>query len=258
MNGLVKRYGEKTVLSGLTFTLAAGGSAALWGANGAGKSTTLRCLLGQTSFEGQVRVDGRDPRAAPRQVRRRVGYVPQEFAAYDLTVAECLRFFAALKGMGEGRCQEVLALVDLTGEQGKAVAALSGGMRQRLALALALLADPPVLLLDEPTASLDAASRGQFLALLTALRGRGKTLLFASHRPEEVLELAERVLVIEGGQVANDLTAAQFAEETGAWVRLRLRRERWPFAKAALLHAGLDPADFEVEGLSWRSPRSPQ
>ena len=73
-----------------------------------------------------------------------------------------------------------------------------------------------------------------------------------------VLELAERVLVIEGGQVAKDLTAAQFAEETGAWVRLRLRRERWPWARAALLHAGLDPADFEVEGLSWRSPRSPQ
>jgi ABC-type multidrug transport system ATPase subunit len=220
---LTKRYGDRQVLGGVSFTVPAGGATALWGANGAGKSTTIRCLLGLTRCRGKVRVAGLDPLAAPRQVRRLVGYVPQEFAPFDMTVRQSLAFFGALKGVTEARGHEVLELVGLAGpaEQEQPVAALSGGMRQRLALALALLADPPVLLLDEPTASLDSASRQHLFGLLAELRRGGKTILFASHRPGEVLELAEQVLVMEAGRVAASLTPAEFA------TTLEVEGEQW-------------------------------
>lgn len=219
VTGLAKRYGGRPVFDSVTFTVPRGGSTALWGANGAGKSTTLRCLLGLTRFEGEARVDGLDPRTDPREVRRRVGYVPQEFTCFDMTVRESLEFFGDLKRVPDSRGREVLMTVGLLAEREKPVAALSGGMRQRLALALALLADPPVLLLDEPTASLDAASRQHLLTLLGAMRQAGKTLLFATHRPEEVLALADTVLMMEDGRIRATLTAADFGLGGKQWIQ---------------------------------------
>lgn len=287
LEGVCKRYGEVEVLKGVTFEVPRGKAAALWGPNGAGKSTTLRCLLGLDRFyKGTASVDGVDVTRKPREVRRRVGYVPQEFAYYDLTVGDSLELFCGLKGVPLTRGAEVLAQVGLSGEREKAVGALSGGMRQRLALALALLADPPVLLLDEPTASLDAASRRQLLGVLAAERERGKTILFASHRPEEVLELADLVLVMEGGRVTQTLMPREFAgrQDAAAWLHLRLvngqaRLSREVLAAAGfvlrtdgdrlavrvepgararplglLFQAGIAVADFELEGEAWTAP----
>lgn len=194
-----------TAVDSVSFALAPGDSLALWGVNGAGKTTILKCLLGLLACEGELRLNGFDLRRDGRAARRFLGYVPQELAFHnDLSVAESCRFYARLKGVGDERIPVVLAQVGLTGEGKKAVGALSGGMKQRLALALALLADPPVLLLDEPTSNLDAATRDEFLGLLLQLRERGKTLLFTSHYADEVTRLADRVLLLRDGRLVAD------------------------------------------------------
>lgn len=192
-----------TAVDDLSFDLPAGSSVALWGVNGAGKTTVLKCLLGLLTCQGDLRLNGYDLGRDGRTARRFLGYVPQEMAFHnDLSVAESCRFYARLKDVSDGRIPVVLALVGLTGQEKKAVGALSGGMKQRLALALALLADPPVLLLDEPTSNLDAATRDEFIDLLVQLRNSGKTLLFTSHYADEVERLAGRVLVLQDGRLA--------------------------------------------------------
>jgi ABC-type multidrug transport system ATPase subunit len=133
---------------------------------------------------------------------------------YDLSVQATMEFYARLKHVAFNRIPLLLEKLGLTPHARKAVPALSGGLKQRLALAVALLADPPVLLLDEPTANLDARARRDYLALLTALRKENKTLIFASHRVEEVEALASRVLILEAGRVAEVLLPGD--------VRLRL------------------------------------
>jgi ABC-type multidrug transport system ATPase subunit len=126
---------------------------------------------------------------------------------------------------------------------GKRVGDLSGGQRQRLALALALLSEPPILLLDEPTANLDARARADFIALLGSLREAGLTLLFSSHRPEEVLSLAERVLCLDDGRLVADGPPARLLYDGGrrAELWLRVAPERLSAAGAALAEAGFAP-----------------
>ncbi len=194
-----------TAVDDLSFELPVGTSIALWGVNGAGKTTVLKCLLGLLASEGELHLNGYDLRRDGRTARRFLGYVPQELAFHnDLSVAESCRFYARLKNVGDERIPVVLAQVGLTGQEKKAVGALSGGMKQRLALALALLADPPVLLLDEPTSNLDEAPRDDFIDLLVGLRDAGKTLLFTSHYADEVTRLAERVLILRDGRLVAD------------------------------------------------------
>lgn len=215
VKNLIKRYPQPgrpwwsdatiTAVDNLSFELAAGQSLALWGVNGAGKTTVLKCLLGLLRCDGELRLNGFDLRRDGRTARRHFGYVPQELAFHnDLTVQESCRFYAQLKDVPLDRIPTVLAQVGLNGQERKAVGALSGGMKQRLALALALLADPQVLLLDEPTSNLDADTRTEFLDLLAQLRADGKTLLFTSHHLEEVERLAQRVLILQDGKVVAD------------------------------------------------------
>ena len=192
-----------TAADTISFRLHKGEALALWGVNGAGKTTVLKCLLGLLDCEGDLHLDGLDLRRDGRRARRLLGYVPQELAFHaDMTVAESCHFYARLKDMPSARIPVVLAQVGLTEQMQKAVGALSGGMKQRLALALALLADPPLLLLDEPTSNLDAATRNEFIDLLVTLRRQGKSLLFTSHHVEEVERLADQVLILRDGQVS--------------------------------------------------------
>lgn len=223
ITGLTKPYGRSLALADLHLAVAPGEAVALWGHNGAGKSTVLKCILGLVGYRGTIAVAGRDARRESLAVRRLVGYVPQELAYWDLSVGATVAFVAGLRQVPAPAARAALDRVGLVREWGKAVGALSGGMRQRLALALALLADPPVLLLDEPTASLDEAARSELLALLLDCKAAGKTILFASHRPEEVLQLADRVAVLDAGRLAATETAAAFARRFtairgwGAW-----------------------------------------
>ena len=208
-----KRFGPTHVLNGATCRVAPGQSVALWGSNGAGKTTLLRCLLGLLDFQGNIQVAGMNIRRHGKQVRRLIGYVPQEMTFYDdYRVMEAMRLIARLRSVPRSTCAQRLDQVGLATEHRKRVGELSGGMKQRLALAIALLNDPPILALDEPTSNLDAAARQELMEQLIALKQSGKTILFISHRPEEVAGLADRVLTLEHGRVVDDQSPQAFAQ----------------------------------------------
>ncbi len=218
-----KKFGRTEAVSRVSLDIPAGDSVALWGTNGAGKTTLLRCVLGLLSYRGTITIGGHDVRRDGKRARMLVGYVPQELGFYDeLRVAEAVVFFARLKAIRGPSIDAVLASVGLTGHEGKRIRELSGGMKQRLALAIAMLGDPPVLVLDEVTASLDACGRREFVGLLSRLSGSGRTVLFASHRLDEVGTLAKRVVVLERGSVRTIGAAADFVAGIGAGVVMHL------------------------------------
>ncbi len=220
---LSKRFGSLWAIQDLSFDIYPGESIALWGPNGAGKTTVLRCLLGLYPFEGEVRIAGYSVRQNPKAVRQRIGFVPQELGLYDdMTVEETMTFFGTLRRVSRERALTCLKAMGLEEHREKTVKTLSGGMKQRLALAVALLSDPPLLLLDEPTSNLDRAVRESFFDLLNDLRAQGKTLIFTSHRFEEVRALADRVLVLEHGQLVADAPPMEAAERMGWKAKLRL------------------------------------
>lgn len=221
---VTKKFGQFTAVNDLNFTVAPQQAVALWGANGAGKTTVIKCLLGLLHYDGQIHVNGLDAAKQGRQARNLLGYVPQELAFYDdLGTLETAHFFAQLKQAPKERAAQVLEQVGLADHGQKPVRALSGGMKQRLALGLALLADPPLLVLDEPTSSLDTAARNQFLDLLVQVKAAGKTIIFTSHRIEEVETLADQVLVMERGKYQQTCQADQVAERLGLRTQVKLR-----------------------------------
>lgn len=240
--GLTKRYGKTLALDDVSFTVAQSQSVALWGPNGAGKTTILRCFLGLARYTGSVQVGGVDPTRHGVQARRQIGYVPQELPIPPMTVDELTAYIARLKHapLAEGAAR--LDQLGLGPHGDKTVAALSGGLRQRLAVALALIGSPPVLLLDEPTANLDARGRADLIQLLKRLRLEGMTLVFSSHRPEDVLALADRVLLLDAGRVQDELAPVAFMRTLGETSRmvLFLRNGHMPEALSAL-------TDFTVE-----------
>jgi ABC-type multidrug transport system ATPase subunit len=241
VKNLSKRFGRIQALSDLSFEIKAGEAVALWGANGAGKTTALRCLLGVIPYEGTVQLGEFNSTWQGKAVRRLLGFVPQEINFHDdLSVKETLRFYARLKKTAVDTDHTVTFLkrLGLDIHLTKQVGDLSGGMKQRLALAIALLADPPVLVLDEPTANLDVKAREEFLSLLGELKAAGKTLIFSSHRPDEVSTLADRVLVLENGRLAADCPPAQLGRYLGEWARLKLHfaGEGWIGPAVEALH----------------------
>lgn len=236
-----KRFGRVRAVQDLSFDLPAGGALALWGSNGAGKTTLIRCLLGIIRFRGRAAIGGIDVRRRGRHARSLAGYVPQELAFHDDTrLGSAIVFFAGLRRAGARDAARALDAVGLTGHERKRVRDLSGGMKQRLALAIAMLADPPLIVLDEPTSNLDAHGRGEVVETLTRLRQAGKTLLFASHRPDEVIALADRVLVMERGRLVRDTTPGElWPTRRGVQVvRLSLAVAREDDAAEVLRRAG--------------------
>jgi len=204
---VIKAFRRVRAVDGVCFDLDAGESLALWGSNGAGKTTLIRCLLGMIPFKGSITIGEYDVQRRGKFARSLIGYVPQELAFHDdARLGASIMFFAKLRGIGGQQAREVLERVDLGGHESKRVRDLSGGMKQRLALAIALLADPPIIVLDEPTSNLDATGRDEVVETLIELRKGGKTLVFASHRPDEAHALAGRVLVMEQGRVVSEST----------------------------------------------------
>lgn len=211
VTGLTVGFGGLVAVDDVSFGVPAGSSLALWGTNGAGKTTVVRAMLGLLPFRGAIRLGGHDVRRDGRNARARVGYVPQQLAFWDdLGALECLQFLARLRRAPVDHAEALLAQVELADHAAKRVGSLSGGMKQRLALAAALLGDPPILVLDEPTANLDTAGRHGLLTLLADLRQAGRTLVVTSHRLREVQVLAERVLVLESGRATLDCQVAEF------------------------------------------------
>jgi ABC-type multidrug transport system ATPase subunit len=241
---VTKRFGRHAALKNLSFEVKSGEALALWGPNGAGKTTLIKSLLGVHNFEGQINLAGFDMKRQGRKARQLIGYVPQEFAFVDLSARAALTFYARLKRVGADRVETLLTQVGLHDHAGKLLSALSGGMKQRLALAAALLADPPVLILDEPTANLDAQARTDFLKLVAELRKAGKTIVFSSHRTDEVEVLADHVLMLKDGVSEGLVPLADWRARSGGAINLRIEVE------AAQLSEAL--AKLEVAGLSAR------
>jgi ABC-2 type transport system ATP-binding protein/nitrous oxidase accessory protein len=213
---VTKRYGSTVAVNDLSLEVPREAALALWGPNGAGKTTLIRCLLGLLRYEGRIRIGDLDAHRQGRAARRLLGYVPQEIALYpDLSVLDTAHFFARLRQAPDATIAPILTQVGLDDHRAKPVAALSGGLKQRLALGLALLGDPPVLVLDEPTSNLDRASRDDFLALLDTVRHGGKTILYTSHRLEEIERLADEVIVMQDGRIDDRCPAGQLAQRLG-------------------------------------------
>jgi len=211
VKGLHKRYGGLVAVQEVSFVARPGETIGLLGPNGAGKTTTVSMIAGLLQPDrGQVLIEGREVRGETDPLKRKMGLVPQEMALHaELSAHYNLRLFGALYGMrGRALKRAVDAALDLAGLAGRAkdkVAAFSGGMKRRLNLASALLHDPQILLLDEPTVGVDPQSRNSIFANLEEFRRQGKTLVYTTHYMEEAERLCDRIVIIDHGQViAND------------------------------------------------------
>jgi heme ABC exporter ATP-binding subunit CcmA len=219
-----KRYGGVLAVDALSMTVERGEILALVGPNGAGKTTLIRTLLGLVRpTSGTVRVAGHDTQRDGIAVRRQIGYLPQRAVLYpNLTVSENLAFLAQIRDVAPARMTETIRLLRLTEVANRAARTLSGGTLQRLSLAQALLADPPILVLDEPTANLDPPSVAIFKALVRELQPAGKTMLLASHILSDVQELADRVAILDRGRLVALDNVARLAEQCALLDRMQI------------------------------------
>lgn len=219
-NQLVKTFGSIRAVDGVSFEVEKGETFGLLGPNGAGKSTTINMLSGILSpDEGSVQINGAsDPTRS--QVRRQLGLAPQALAIYeDLTARENLHFFGGVYGLSgsalKERATDILELVGLTDRAGSRAREFSGGMQRRLNLACALIHDPPVLMLDEPTVGVDPQSRNLIFDRIEQLRTQGRTILYTTHYMEEAERLCDRVAIIDHGRILALDTVERLIEDHG-------------------------------------------
>jgi ABC-2 type transport system ATP-binding protein len=204
---LTKKFGAFVAVDALTFDVTRGEVFGFLGANGAGKSTTIRMLCGLLKpTSGRARVGGADVTTDPEAVKRRIGYMSQRFSLYELlTVDENIRFYGALYGLtGDrftARHRFALEMAGLKGRERDLARDLSGGWRQRLALGCALLHEPPIVFLDEPTGGVDPISRRAFWRLIDDLSQGGTTVLVTTHYLDEA-ERCDRVAIVHAGRLA--------------------------------------------------------
>ena len=207
VTNLTKRFGEFVAVDGVTFDVAEGEVFGFLGSNGAGKSTTIRMLCGLLKpTSGLAKVGGIDVGRDPEGVKQRIGYMSQRFSLYEqLTVDQNIRFFGGVYGLDrralEARRRFVLEMAGLTGRERTKTADLAGGWRQRLALGCAILHQPRIVFLDEPTGGVDALSRREFWRLIDHLAGEGVTVLVTTHYLDEA-EHCHRVAIIHAGRLA--------------------------------------------------------
>lgn len=207
-----KRYPGGRGIEEISLTIQPGEAIALWGSNGAGKTTLLRAIIGETLASGEIDVCGRRVHVDDPLLRKTIGYAPQTLPEFELPTAELTRLIAGLRGTKADDTARIFGELGVDPHDTRTIAELSGGMRQRLCVALALLGDPPILVLDEPTAGLDRASRKELLAYLVALREKGKTIVFTSHLLDDLRLLATRVVLLENGRVVSDRDAVNLRD----------------------------------------------
>jgi ABC-2 type transport system ATP-binding protein len=205
--GLVKRYGSFTAVNDVSFEVSSGQVTALLGPNGAGKTTTIEIMEGFLApTAGTVRVLGADPRKRSRAWRARIGLVLQATSLDNqLTVTEALSLFGALYPAPR-RVSEVLELIDMTDDARTRIGALSGGQKRRVDLGIAIIGQPELLFLDEPTTGLDPEARRRLWSIIENLVADGATVLLTTHYMDEAQQLASRVIVLADGQVVADAT----------------------------------------------------
>ncbi len=212
VKALKKTYGDVVALDGVSLRAGKGETVGLLGPNGAGKTTTVAAIAGLLRPDsGEVLIEGRPLRGDTDPIKRKIGLVPQDIALYDeLSAADNLAFFGALYDLdgptAKSAIAEAFELVGLADRAKDKVQTFSGGMKRRLNLAAALLHDPQILLLDEPTVGVDPQSRNAIFENLETLKKRGKTLLYTTHYMEEAERLCDRLVVIDHGRVIADDT----------------------------------------------------
>jgi ABC-2 type transport system ATP-binding protein len=230
---LVKRFGEFTAVDGVSFTVERGEVVGYLGPNGSGKTTTIRMLLGLLRpTSGSAFVLGHDVVADAEWIRLRSGYMSQKFALYeDLTVAENLRFYGGVYGLGRARLaarlDEMLALVGLEPHRDERAGSLAGGWRQRLAMAIALVHEPPLLFLDEPTSGVDPEARRAFWDIIYTLADGGTTVFVTTHYMDEA-EHCGRLGIMDRGRL--------LAMDSPTRLRASVEGDPWN-----VLAAGLSP-----------------
>jgi ABC-2 type transport system ATP-binding protein len=219
--GLVRRFGDRTAVDGVTFEIARGETYGLLGPNGSGKTTTISMLSGiLNADEGTVELAGQAMTPSAVEAKRAIGLVPQEIALYqDLTAAENLRFFGRLQGLGgkalAARIDEVLDVVALRDRANDRIDEFSGGMKRRINIAVGLLHQPQLLVLDEPTVGVDPQSRNQILASVEALGSIGLAVLYTTHYMEEAERLCDRIGVLDHGRMIAEGTQAELVSRVG-------------------------------------------
>ncbi|OGL24134.1 hypothetical protein A2791_04530 [Candidatus Saccharibacteria bacterium RIFCSPHIGHO2_01_FULL_46_30] len=221
VEGLVKSYGDTEVLKGIDLTVERGTMLALLGPNGAGKTTTVRILSTLLGFNaGAVSIEGHDVRSEADDVRSFIGLTGQSAAVDEmLTGRENLvmmgRLYHLTKESAKARAEELLEDFDLVKAAGRPAKTYSGGMRRRLDLAVSLITTPPVIFLDEPTTGLDPRSRIAMWDIINKLKQNGATILLTTQYLEEADQLADQIVVIDGGKVIAQGTAKQLKAKVG-------------------------------------------
>ena len=221
VEGLTKRYGAHVAVKGISFHVGRAECVGLLGPNGAGKTSTLAMIAGiATPDGGSLQLDGVADPDGIAQLKRHVGLVPQELALFDeLSATANLQLFGGLYGLDastlESRAAAALQLVGLLDRRRDRVRTFSGGMKRRLNLVGALLHDPDLLLLDEPTVGVDPQSRNAIFENLLQLKAQGKTLLYTTHYMEEAERLCDRVLIMDHGRVLADSPTAELKQAHG-------------------------------------------
>jgi ABC-2 type transport system ATP-binding protein len=207
VHNLIKSYGAFKALQGLSFEVGRGEFFGLLGPNGAGKTTTIGLLTGLLQpTEGTILIEGSNLSLRPRKYKARLGLVPQDFAFYpSLSARDNLRFFGRLYGLWgrllQQRIQSALEAVQLPERDGQAVKTFSNGMKRRLNIAIALLHQPEILILDEPTVGVDAQSRNAILETIQMLNRNGTTVLYTTHLMEEAERFCHRVAILDQGKI---------------------------------------------------------
>lgn len=235
LSGVSKHYGAQRAIDGLDLQLREGECVALAGHNGAGKSTLIKLILGLIRpTQGRVALFGHDAHSpAAARLRNRIGYLPETVALHpSMTGEETLAFYARLKHQPLSGNAALLERVGISGAARRRVGGYSKGMRQRLALAQALLGQPRVLLFDEPTTGLDPASRLMFYDIVHELRAAGATILLSTHALSELAGHADRIVVMKAGRKIADGAMSALRRSTGLPIRIRL----------TLAHADAPPA----------------
>ena len=242
VDGLVMTYGSLRAVDDVSFSVAPGEFFGLLGPNGAGKTTTLETVEGlRKATAGTVDIDGFDPWKRQPELQRRIGVQLQSSSFFErLTAREQLVTFAALYGIGATRADELLDQVGLVDKADSPVEKLSGGQKQRLSIACALVHDPEMLFLDEPTAALDPQSRRNLWDFLRGLNASGRTVVLTTHYMEEAEQLCDRVAIIDHGKILEIDTPDALIRGLDVPTRIRLAPEAIDAEAARALPGAID------------------
>lgn len=252
ITGLGKRYGECAALAEVSLRISPGEIFAILGPNGSGKTTLLKCLAGLVRpSAGHIRINGLDLTPNNQLAKASFSYLPQQVCLPDqLNAREVLQFYARLRGLSNGRVSHLLASSALNGFGERRIREYSGGMLQRLGLAIALLPDAPILLLDEPTSGLDPFACARFRELLTELRARQRTIVFSCHVLADVESIADRVAILLDGRLAGIEEIGGLRERLAGASRMRIKLHVvTPNFCSAAHSAGASSAEIEGECL---------